>query len=327
MRNYYRLMLKGTPTAAECFAGDFVGADYDIAVDLAGKLPEQWTEFNREFVPIFLRVHPSKSKISAGLACGALWTIAKAMQVGDVLLCPDGPERYRAAVITGEYFYAAQQTLPHRRQVRWLSSSIPREAMSELLQKACGALGVVISLTSYAQEIDWLIEKMQKPTERLPAPSPEDSLAFALEKYLEDYLVRNWEKTELARNYAIYAENGQPVGQQFQTSTGPIDILAVSHDRQKLLVITMKRGRASDVAVGQTLRLIGYVQEQIAEPGQSVEGVIITRDDDSKLRWAVAAVPFLTLFRYEVNFRLEHVPHDEKPRAQTSAAEYAETAN
>jgi RecB family endonuclease NucS len=44
----------------------------------------------------------------------------------------------------------------------------------------------------------------------------------------------------------------------------PIDILAVSKDGTCLLVVELKRGRASDVVVGQALRYIGYVQDELA---------------------------------------------------------------
>lgn len=56
-------------------------------------------------------------------------------------------------------------------------------------------------------------------------------------------------------------------------------------------MVELKRGRASDVVVGQILRYMGYVKEQIAESHQTVEGAIIALDDDKKLRWALLAVP------------------------------------
>lgn len=136
-------------------------------------------------------------------------------------------------------------------------------------------------------------------------PVIEDPLAFAMEKHLEDFLVRNWSQTELSGDFLIYEEDGEPVGQQYATDAGPIDILAVSRDRKRLLVVELKRGRASDVVVGQILRYMGYVMEQIAEPGQTVEGVIIALDDDKKLRWALAAVPAVAFYRYQVSFKLE----------------------
>jgi restriction system protein len=74
------------------------------------------------------------------------------------------------------------------------------------------------------------------------------------------------------------------VEQQYGTNEGTIDILAISRDGRRLLVVELKRGRASDVVVGQILRYMGYVKEQIAEPHQTVEGAIIALEDDQKLR-------------------------------------------
>ncbi len=73
MKSYDRVMLgKGSVYAEECFAGNFVGADFDIDQDLTHKLPEEWRTFNKEFIPIFLARNLEKTKIGAGLACGAL---------------------------------------------------------------------------------------------------------------------------------------------------------------------------------------------------------------------------------------------------------------
>jgi len=56
--------------AAKCLKEGFIGVDYDINVDLSGRLPENWKSFNKEFIPIYLGNFPDKSKIAAGLACG-----------------------------------------------------------------------------------------------------------------------------------------------------------------------------------------------------------------------------------------------------------------
>ncbi len=57
-------------------AGGFIGADFDIREDLTAKLPEDWRAFNKAYIPVFIAIHPDKSKVAAGLACGMLWTIA-----------------------------------------------------------------------------------------------------------------------------------------------------------------------------------------------------------------------------------------------------------
>lgn len=96
MVNYFRVMLgRKSVQAADCFSGNFIGADFGIHQDLSQQLPEDWKEFNKQFIPVFLAGFPDKTKISAGLACGALWTISKGIKKGDLVLCPDGAGNYR----------------------------------------------------------------------------------------------------------------------------------------------------------------------------------------------------------------------------------------
>ena len=306
MTNYYRVMLgRQSIHAAECFAGGFIGADFGIDQDLSGRVPDAWRAFNQQFIPVFLAGHPGKNKISAGLACGALWTVAKGIKKGDIVLCPDGDGSYRIGEITGDYYYAPEQALPHRRRVRWLDVAIARSAMSEALQNSTGSIGTISDVSSYREEIERFLGDARDPATVVATdPVIEDPLAFAMEKHLEDFLVRNWSQTELSREFSIFEEDGEPVGQQYATDAGPIDILAVSKDRKRLLVVELKRGRVSDVAVGQILRYMGYVKEQIAEPDQIVEGAIIALDDDPKLRWALAAMPSVAFYRYQISFKL-----------------------
>lgn len=160
-------------------------------------------------------------------------------------------------------------------------------------------------ITDYQGELDALLSKIQVPVPVIPPdPTIEDPLAFAMEKHLEAFLVANWDQTFLNGEFSIFEENGEKVGQQYPTDAGPIDILAVSKDKKRLLVVELKRGRASDVVVGQILRYMGFVKEEIAEPGQAVEGVIIALDDDQKIRWALVAVPSISFYRYQISFKL-----------------------
>lgn len=307
-KSYYRVMLgRQSAHAAECLAGGFIGADFGIYQDLSDQLPEEWRQFNAAFIPVFLAGHPDKSKIAAGLACGALWTVSKGIRNGDVVLCPNGTGQYHVGEVQSDYQYAPDQVLPHRRLVKWLPLTIARAAMSEALRNSTGSIGTVSTITDYHQEIEQFLAAL--PGQAAPNivatdPVVEDPVAFAMEKHLEDFLVKNWAQTELAQDFKIYEEDGELVGQQYGTDAGPIDILAVSKDGQRLLVVELKRGRASDVVVGQILRYMGYVKEQIAEPHQTVEGAIIALDDDQKLRWAIAVVPSIRFYRYQVSFKL-----------------------
>ncbi len=126
-----------------------------------------------------------------------------------------------------------------------------------------------------------------------------------MEKHLEDFLVENWAQTELGKSHNIVEEDGEYIGQQFQTDTGPIDILAISKDKKELLVIELKKGRASDSVIGQIQRYMGYIQDEFAESGQTVKGIIIARENDKKIKRALRMAPLIDFYKYEVSFRLK----------------------
>lgn len=308
MKSYYRVMLgPRSMFAAECFAGNFIGTDYEIQQDLRNDLPDDWRAFNRKFVPIYLAGHPDKTKIGAGLACGSVWTVSKGIQQGDIVLCPDGLGQYRVGEVNGDYYYAQSGVLPHRRPVTWHEGSISRASMSEALKNSTGSIGSVSNITSYALEIEGLMGPDSRTIVTVNDESVEDAVTFALEKHLEDFLVSNWAQTDLGKEYDIYEEDGEKVGQQYPTDTGGIDILAVKKDKSEILVVELKRGRASDVVVGQILRYMGYVAQELAEANQKVKGVIVALEDDQRLRRALFMTPNVDFYRYQVSFKLYKV--------------------
>ena len=306
MKNYFRVMLGAKSAyAALCREQGFIGADYQIAQDLSADLFDNWRDFNQKYRPIFLDAHPEKTMIGAGLACGALWTVAKGIQKGDIVLCPNGSGTYFVGEVASDYFYVPGQPLPHRRSVNWLAQTILRDDMSDALKNSTGSIGTVSTITPHAVEIEKLLGvQLNDPVLVASAPDVEDAAAFAMEKHLEDFLVKNWAQTELGKDYDIYAEDGEPVGQQYPTDTGPMDLLAVKKDKSELLVVELKRGKASDVVVGQVLRYMGFVKEDLAESHQAVRGVIIALEDDLRIRRALAVTPSIQFFRYQISFKL-----------------------
>ncbi|MCA0373886.1 MAG: endonuclease NucS [Proteobacteria bacterium] len=308
MKNYNRIMLgRKSVYAQECFDGNYIGAYFGIDEDFTDQLSEDWREFNKKFIPVFLEGHPDKSKVTAGLACGALWTISKGLKRGDIVLCPDGNGNYQLAEISGEYYYVPDTNLPHRRPVKWLGIAIARSEMSESLRNSAGSIGTVCELKPHSEEIERFLQPLSNIKSGLASVNNEeieDLVSFTMEKHLEDFLVANWAQTELAKQFDIYEEDGERVGQQYQTGAGVIDILAISKDKKRLLVVELKRGRASDKVVGQILRYMGYIKEQIAETNQSVEGVIIALEDDQTMRWAISNVPSISFYKYQVSFKL-----------------------
>jgi len=306
MTHYYRLMLGEKSIHSEtCFNNNFVGTDFEIHEDLTEKLPDDWREFNKTFIPVFLNNHPDKTKIGAGLACGALWTVSKGLRKGDIVLCPDGTGVYRLGEITGDYYYEREGILPHRRPVQWHSKTIERSNMSEPLRKSTGSSGTIADITGYTNEIKTLLDSGLSRGCSLDEEIIENPTSFALEKHLEHFLVENWELTDLGKNYDIYQENGEKIGQQYLTDTGPLDILAIKKDNSEILVVELKKGRASDIVVGQILRYMGYVKEELAESSQNVRGVIIALEDCKRLKRALAVSTNIDFLRYQINFSLQ----------------------
>ena len=305
MKKYIRVMLGPKSVfAEECYKGSFIGADFDIHEDLTDNLPENWRDFNSKYRPVWLENNPGKSKVAAGLACGMLWTISKGIKKGDIVLCPDGIGNYYVGEIVSDYYYKPGEILFHRRDVKWYQSVIERSDMSQELKNSTGSTGTTSDVSRYSEEIENLIGGIKPPTILSTDSTVEDPSVFALEKHLEDFLVQNWNNTELGNNYEIFSEDGELVGQQYQTDTGPIDILAISKDKKTLLVVELKKGRVSDSVVGQIQRYMGYVKDELAESNQQVKGIIIGLEDDNKIKRALSVTQNIDFYRYQVSFKL-----------------------
>ena len=173
MKKYNRNMLgRAGRFAKRCREEGYIGANFDIKKDLSDSLPENWRAFNEQTIPLWLESNPGKSKTAAGVACGFLWTIAKGLQIGDVVLCPSGEGTYYVGTIAGDYYYVPNTDLPHRRKVEWKEKVIPRKSMSQKLQNSTGSIGTCCDITRYEEEIESLItgsvavvtiEKKQEP--------------------------------------------------------------------------------------------------------------------------------------------------------------------
>jgi len=305
MKQYMRVMLGAKSIfAKQCYNEGFIGADYDINEDLSNKLPEDWREFNATYRPLWLASHPEKSKIAAGLACGMLWTICKGIKKNDIILSPDGSGNYYVGEVDSDYYYEPNEILFHRRKVNWYPTTISRSSMSKNLKNSTGSIGTVSDLKNYAEEIESLIGSNKPPSLVSTDQTIEDPSVFALEKHLEEFLIQNWKNTDLGVEYEIFEEDGELVGQQYPSDTGPIDILAISKDKKTILVVELKKGRVSDNVVGQIQRYMGYVKDELAEPDQKVKGIIIGLEDDLKIKRALSVTSNIEFYRYQVSFKL-----------------------
>lgn len=302
----YNRVMPGAKSAyiEECFKGGFIGVDFDLNEDLSSHLTDDFKLFSKKYSPIFIKNNPDKSKVASGLASGSIWTVCHDLKRGDIILSPDGKGEYLVGEIDSNYYYADGEILPHRRKVNWYKSTIRKNEMSQPLQNSLGSVLTTCNITKYSDELEQLIKGEKIEGIISTDTSIEDVIEFALEKHLEEFLVKNWKNTILGKEYDIYEIDGEVIGQQFQSDTGPLDILAISKDKKTLLVVELKKGRVSDNVVGQIQRYMGFVKEELAEPNQTVKGIIIGLDDDIRIKRALAVTTNIEFFRYKVNFQL-----------------------
>lgn len=171
----------------------------------------------------------------------------------------------------------------------------------------------LLSLASQLQTDLWTLDSLWWRVRRGDSgdggpPPPEDmdegKTAFGLERHLQDFLQDNWEKTPLGKDWSLYEEEGEVVGVEYLTGQiGQIDLLARNDEKRKWLVVELKRNQSSDQTVGQVLRYMGWVEENLAN-GESVEGLIISRVADERLRLALKNTKNVSVLLYEVEFHL-----------------------
>lgn len=128
---------------------------------------------------------------------------------------------------------------------------------------------------------------------------------FAIEKHLEDFLVANWESTELGKLYELIEEDGEMVSQQYPTKAiGNIDLLVKEKKNGNYVVIELKKGQTSDDTVGQLTRYMGWVKKNKTSGGK-VKGIVIAGSQDERLKYALEMVPDTKFFLYRISFSLE----------------------
>ncbi len=138
-------------------------------------------------------------------------------------------------------------------------------------------------------------------------PAVTDRTEFVLEKYLEEFIVSNFGAIFKGK-LELYEDSEGNIGQQYTTEIGPIDILAYEPKTKTFVVLELKKGRPSDQVVGQVLRYMGWVKHNLCTEGQSVRGIVICRDKDPKLLYALGMVNNVEVKYFRVSFELRDTP-------------------
>ena len=144
---------------------------------------------------------------------------------------------------------------------------------------------------------------------------PVSEAQFALESHLEEFIDKNWNHINFNKKLKRYKTSEQS-GRQFPAGQWSIDFLCLDELTNDLVVVELKRGQTSDATVGQVLRYMSWVEENVAENGQAVKGIIIAREIDEALHYAVKNLAQIDVLTYQVDFTL----HGPKGKDRTSAA-------
>jgi hypothetical protein len=127
--------------------------------------------------------------------------------------------------------------------------------------------------------------------------------SFALEYQLRDFIAQNIGVISVhGKRLHLYVDETGRDGVEFPTAVGPINILA-NDDSGAFYVFELKRARSPDHAVGQLSRYMGWVKHTIGK-NRDVHGVIVAKSVPESLRYALSIIPNLSLFEYEVSFKL-----------------------
>lgn len=250
---------------------------------------------------------PDKPQGTRTLIANMLWAFFHEIQPGDIILARRG-RRVLAAVgeVVRSGYYALGKNpalaAPPRvhgnfldirwratpRDQRYPSIVFPMHTLMEITDEQCtGLLGGNLAASPVAE----------------PPAAPPDSTSFVLERYLEDFIVRNFASI-FRGELQLYTDDDGADGQQFSTDVGIIDILALETSTNSLVVIELKKGRPSDQVVGQVLRYMGWVKENLCKPTQQVRGLVICSDADPRLTYALKMVSNVQAKYYSVSFAL-----------------------
>jgi restriction system protein len=250
--------------------------------------------------------YPDKVPISKVRLANLLWTFYHEIHPGDFVIARRG-RKVLAAVgkVNQSAFYAPGKSSFHD-HTNFLGVLWQEQPRDKVFPEIVFPM-VTLSELSFEQYNNFLESSGVKPVPPEGTEKPEDIEAFYLEKYLEDFIVSNFQ-TIFKGELKIYEDADRNDGQQYSTDIGAIDILAVEVKSNSFVVIELKKGRPSDQVIGQILRYMGWVKQNLCIGEQAVKGLIICHDPDPKLSYALDMTNNIDVRYYSVSFKLRETP-------------------
>jgi restriction system protein len=240
-----------------------------------------------------------------------LWDFYHNIQTGDIIIARRGRKRIAAVgTVTKTAYYddaknaeVAGKDNFHSNYVAVHWHDAPRDKVFDRIVFGMQAL-YEIPENQYKE----LVRGNGGIIDSAPEEGVENQTEFILEKYLEDFIVSNFAQVFKGELVLYKDPEENVIGQQYATDVGIIDILAQEPGTNSFVVIELKKGRESDRVVGQTLRYMGWVSENLCKEGQAAKGMIVCRDPDVRLAYALKMISSITVKYYRVDFRLSNTP-------------------
>jgi restriction system protein len=254
--------------------------------------------------------YPDKPNATKSLFVNMLWSFYHEIKPGDVVIARKGRKILAAigkvmkagfyAPGKNPYLASPDKSHPNFLEVEWLGQS-----RNKVFPNIVFPMHSVYELTE-SQYLS-LVEESTPELFTTSDETVENQNEFVLEKYLEEFIVSNFNAI-FKGNLKIYEDAEGIDGQQYSTDIGNIDILSMEQASNSFVVIELKKGRPSDQVVGQILRYMGWVKQNLCTERQAVKGLVICRDPDPKLSYALTMVNNIDVQYYSMSFTLRNAP-------------------
>jgi hypothetical protein len=117
---------------------------------------------------------------------------------------------------------------------------------------------------------------------------------FTAEQSLQEFIELKWEDLRIFREWSLKAS-------AVKIPRGEIDLLAHHREKERWLVIELKKGLADEKTVGQVLRYIGSARKEIIKDHEDVEGLIIAAGAREGFQGTIPISPKIDFAAYFVD--------------------------
>jgi len=190
----------------------------------------------------------------------------------------------------------------------WVESVCFKKKLIELLQCSQREVSRILKISPAAVSDELkLATKFEKNPSLKKTYKSKTSAIEAIKSYinpidyeedLQKYIYKEWNNIPLLKNWLIYEKN-HLYGKYNTIEAGEIDLLAQHQDRNEWLIIELKRNTVSDHAVLQTLRYMGWVQENLAKKNDIIKGMIIGAACKENINLILKWISNIEIYIYE----------------------------